>query len=134
MWSGTDYMHKTNGLLVSTELTVTSSSEWSSNGDRSIKVCSNYTGYTHVVLVNLACEIGMVNGSIDILNNSQTNVYLRLIEMETGQYNDVFISPNESMQHISISRQLTSSQTIRLSLIVRTPTTIYLDNVSLTNK
>ena len=75
----------------------------------------------------------MLYGSIDILNTSQTNVYLRLIEMENNQYNDITISPSENMQHVTISRQLTSSQNIRLSLIIRVPSKVYLDNISLIN-
>ena len=75
----------------------------------------------------------MLYGSIDILNTSQTNVYLRLIEMENNQYNDITISPSENMQHVTISRQLTSSQNIRLSLIIRVPAKVYLDNISLIN-
>ena len=60
-------------------------------------------------------------------------MYLRLIEMETNQYNDITISPSENMQHVTISRQLTSSQNIRLSLIIRVPSKVYLDNISLIN-
>lgn len=123
-----------DGIIYSAALTVTSSNEWSSNGGRCIKIYSNYEGYTHTVLVDQSCEPGTLQGNIDIINNSSTNVYLRLLERETNQYNDITISPNESMQHITISRQLTSIQTIRLALIVRNPTTVYLDNISLTNK
>lgn len=53
--------------------------------------------------------------------------------MENNQYNDITISPADNMQHVNISRQLTDNQTIRLSLIIRVPTTVYIDNISLTN-
>lgn len=111
---------------------LSSSTEWAINGNRSIKATSSITGYSQLIF----CEVSSNTnesyiGQISILNNSNSNVYLRLLELGNDKYNDVTISSNVTSQEISISRTTTSSSTLKLLLIIRVPVTVYVDNVRL---
>ncbi len=109
---------------------LSSSTEWAINGNRSIKATCSITGYSQLILCDISSNTNEnYTGQISILNNSNSNVYLRLLELENNQYNDVTISPSGTSQEISISRTITSSSSLRLLVIIRTPVTVYVDNV-----
>ena len=111
---------------------VSSSTEWAINGNRSIKVTSSITGYSHCILCKVSSNTNEnYTGQISILNNSNSNVYLRLLEFENNQFNDVTISPSETSKEISISRTINSSSTLELLVIIRVPITVYVDNIRL---
>ena len=83
VWSGTDYEGSIDLIIVG--LTISSSSEWSSKGEKSIKIISSQNSYSHVVLHQDSCVPCNLQGSIDILNNGPSNVFLRLMEMQSYQ-------------------------------------------------
>lgn len=131
MWSGSDYNINLSGIVSGFELT--QSRNHSSNGDYSIEVTNTVTGYNYMWLSeNHDTIIGEVyTGIINILNNSSTQVSLRLLEIETNKFNDITIPPNESMQKIMITRTIQSTSKLKFYLIIREPTTVYIDNITL---
>lgn len=130
-WSGGDQLKNISTLYTTANITVSASTDFQVNGDYSWKVYSNYTGYNHIIFYE-ASLAGTVQGKITVLNNNPSNAFLRIQEIETNQYNDIKIPPNESMMKISISRELSYRQNTRFALIVRNPATIYVDEISLT--
>ena len=114
-------------------MAATSSNEFSTNGDCSLKIIKETIGYSHIRFGEFN---GVANetfhGTIDILNNSSMGVYLRLIESETNQHTDISIPYNESVQKISISHTITDTSTLEFNLILRNLTDINIDNITLT--
>ena len=130
MWSGTDYLKNTssfwnNGLIYS------SSKDYSYTGDYSLEVIEDVIEYRHVIFYDAVLD-GVLQGMVNVINNNEYSCYLRIVEMESNQFTDINIPPNESWCQITISRQITYRQNIRFLLITRNPATIYVDEISLT--
>ena len=129
-WSGGDYSNNLSGIL--TSFTLTRVKNYSSNGDYSIQAVSDTNGYAHMRLGGLeAVKNETYMGSINIYNNTSTQVSLRLIEPETNQNTTISIPPNNSMQKITVSHTLTDTSSLIFYLILREPTTVYIDNITL---
>lgn len=130
VWSGSDYLKNVNDIYANMELS--STEFWASNGNRSIQITSNTTGYQAATLCEITANINETyTGKLDILNPT-SDVYLRLIEVESSQYTDVTISSSNVAQESVISKQVTGSGTFRFLLITRSSLTCYIDNVRLT--
>ena len=114
-------------------MNLTSSTEFSINGEHSLKSTSNTTGYCAVKLYSgTSIQNEQYTGEISILNKSGNNVYLRLNETDNNLYNDITILSQDNPQTITISRTITNDSTLEFILILRTPTTVYIDNIILT--
>lgn len=111
---------------------VSSSTVWSANLERSIQLTSSVMGYAALILNYIGVNPDEIyEGKISILNNSNSNVYLRLMEVESNQYNDVIIPPAQQSQIVTITRTITSTSTLQFTLIIRNPLTVYVDDVKL---
>lgn len=133
MWTCGDYDNDFTNIA--SGFTLTLSSEHTVNGDHSIKVENEKTGYTYMWLGEVSCDINDIyTATIGIYNNSSTQVSLRLIETGNNNYNDISIPPNNSIQTISITRTITSTSALKFYLVIREPATVYIDNITLNKR
>lgn len=110
---------------------------WSTNGKSSLKLTGLRTGYCAINL----CRLTQVQtneeyvATVDVLNNSTNNVYLRLIENDNNKYSDVSIPNAGTSQKIIISRVVSAnSSDFRLVLIIRNEVSCYVDNITLSKR
>lgn len=111
---------------------MSSSTDWSYNSDRSLKITGTVESYAVTVLgeiLDIETDAQMT-GTIHILNNSSFNAQLRFHEVEGNVYNTVDIPSNPNTQEITVTRTKTSNaKTVQLNLILRNPSSVYVDNV-----
>ena len=111
--------------------TIESSSSYSSNGNRSLKVTINGTGYKDVRLYSpntLSAGI-IVLFSVKILNPNG-EVYVRIYE-NSDQFSVVDVPVSQEWQLITVIRTLTS-ELKQLNVASRiTPNEYYIDDISL---
>ena len=135
IWSGTDYLKNTTGTSTSPTIQLSSSTDWSYNSDRSLKITGTVESYAVTVLgeiLDIETDAQMT-GTIHILNNSSFNAQLRFHEVEGNVYNTVEIPSNPNSQEITVTRTKTSNaKTVQLNLILRNPSSVYVDDVSFT--
>ena len=132
IWSGTDYLKNTSGIVTSPTITKSSTTEWSSNSERSLKLEGSVESYAAASLEELTgLEIGAeLTATVSVLNNHSSNAQLRFMELEGNEFNSVEIPSSSDVQEISISRtKSTDSATVQLLLVLRNPITVYVDNV-----
>lgn len=135
IWSGTDYLKNTTGTYASPTIQLSSSTDWSYNSDRSLKITGTTASYAVTTLGEILDieKAAQMTGTIHILNNSSFNAQLRFHEVEENMYNTVEIPSNSKPQEISVTRTKTSnSKTVQLLLILRNPSSVYVDDVSFT--
>lgn len=127
MWTGSDSSYDFSNI--NTNFTLTSEKNYATNGDYSIKVTSSSNGYNDLGLYQCTVQSNETyNVVVDIYNPSSTQVSLRLIEVESNKFNDISIPYSGNIQSIRLSRTVTSNSTLRCYLIIREPTTVYVDN------
>lgn len=107
------------------------SKDWFTNGEQSLKLTGLINGYCACIL-NRFDDLQsnqQISATLDVLNNSTSNVYLRLVEVDNNQYNDVIIPNKEGSQKISISKIISTTSNFQLVLIIRDCVSCYVDNI-----
>lgn len=135
MWSGADYLQDITDIP-HYNLNINATKYWSSNGDYSIQLTNTIDGYSRIEFTNnqQTFENETYTGTVDILNNSEHDIQLRMVE-ETGVLvQDVTIPPNNELQTVSITRTITANTVLRFQLINRYPIQIYVDNIQLNKR
>lgn len=135
MWSGADYLQDITDIP-HYNLNINATKYWSSNGDYSIQLTNTINEYSRIEFTNnqQTFENETYTGTVDILNNSEHNIQLRMVE-ETGMLvQDVTIPPNNELQTVSITRTITANTVLRFQLINRYPIQIYVDNIQLNKR
>lgn len=116
-------------------MNIESSHNFSTNGDHSLKITANETKYNGVQLGLFSANANEIyTATIDILNNTNNVVQLRIQELNNGVYNTIDIPSNTNTQTVTITRTVTGADTLLLTLIIRAPLTVYIDNVQVNKR
>ena len=129
-WAGTDVTHDTTGFAPFNS-TIESSISYSSNGNRSLKVTVDNTGYKDVRLYPpspLSTGITVIC-SVKILNPNG-RVYVRIYE-NNDQFSVVDVPVSMEWQLITVTRTLTSELKQLNVASSSTPNEYYVDDISL---
>jgi len=129
-WTGTDVTHDTTGFTPFNS-TIESSISYSSNGNRSLKVTVENTGYKDVRLYppsTLSTGITVIC-SVKILNPNG-RVYVRIYE-NNDQFSVVDVPVSREWQLITVTQTLTSELQQLNVASSSTPNEYYVDDISL---
>ena len=133
MWSGTDYLLNTNDINTFSEtITIDSSTEFSVNGNRSIKTVttSSTNGIQVVHTPHIPAEIGETYTAELYVYNPNNPIAIRILE-STNVYSTVEVPINSNWEKLTISRTIQSGATVVLMIFSRLPNTFYIDQVTL---
>lgn len=133
-WSCTDYLKNTTGFTHSPYCTIESSTEYSVNGERSLKVNKTEDGNAYA---RIELNDSFLEKIINITGNVKTisgQVYFQLLEINGGIINTSQISiPGGSDDEFSLTLQTGTENTqIILQIIYFDYNGIFLDNLKLT--
>lgn len=126
IWCGTDYLKNITGFTPYNATSIVSSSkEWSINGERSLKCEStsetnNFDGMRVLYLGNVAATLKLT------LYNPQGSVYVRLWS-QNNTYKNVIVPPS----NIPVDVSLYSNDCYVLQLFVTSKQIFYVDNLTL---
>lgn len=125
IWSGTDYLKNTNGFLHHPDITIESSTEWSNNGERSLKVNGNdWVRHT---------PIDDADGTYTASLNVYSEYNIRVVFYNTSSNLAVLNIPPNTTETSTIS--LTCTDTFYLNIFpYPRPTndvSYYLDNITI---
>lgn len=125
VWSGTDYAKTITDFIPYTVTSIVSSSnEWSSNGERSLKCeCTKDNSYDGVRILNL----GDVAATLKLtLYNPEGSVNVRLWS-PNQRFNQTIVPSSDNPVEVSVY----SNECYYLQLFSQTKQVFYIDNITL---
>lgn len=134
MWSGTDYLSNTNNINTFSEtITISSSTEFSVNGERSIKAIttSSTNGVQVVQTPPIPAEIGKTYLAELYIYNPNNPTAIRILESGSTLFSTVELPINLNWEKVTISRTIQSSESFALMIFSRLPNTFYIDQVNI---
>ena len=128
VWSGSDYSNDTSGFDKFQVENISSSDEWSSFGNKSIKVeCNGLEKYQALVTPKQKINVGdFISGYVTVFN-PEGDVIVRLYESSKSKFTDVTVPASRNPSQIRIDRTSISEE-MQLLVISRVEQTFYADN------
>lgn len=110
IWSGTDYLNNTTGINGGHIQKLSSSSDFSANGNKSFKISFDENGFLYINFIGMnVVPDESYSASIKVYNNSDKAFLFRLIETTNTHFKDVQISSMDSIQTVMIENFTTTS-------------------------
>lgn len=138
VWSGTDYMSNTKGIVTGAGQFVESSVEWNDTGERSLKIISNnsYSNWTDVYTAKVFGD-DTVTASGKILNtDSDVSIFFVFIDSEGNQSfsNSALIGPSNNPQDFTLKSSINNDINkihLRFWLKGELGSSIYIDDINI---
>lgn len=130
IFSGSDYFGELNGFDGFQVKSISSSTEWSEIGERSVKViCDGSNNYQALTIEGQDVNIGdLISASVTIYN-PEGNVFVRLFESSVNSFTTIEVPQSDFPQNIVLDKIATSKR-MQLLIYSRTEQTFYADNFS----
>ena len=110
IWSGTDYLNNTDGVHSGHIQKLSSSSDFSVNGNNSFKINFDETGFLYINFINInVVPDESYSASIKVYTNNNKPFVFRLIEPLNTHVKDVQISSMDSIQTVMINNFTTNT-------------------------
>lgn len=138
VWSGTDYMSNTKGIVTGAGQFVESSVEWSDTGERSLKILSNnsYSQWSDVYTAKVYGD-DTVTASGKILNvDSKVSIFFVFIDSEGNQSfsHSAHIGPSNIPQNFTLKSSINKDVNkihLRFWLRGELGSSIYIDDINI---
>lgn len=134
IWSGSDYLNNTTGINGGHTNKVSSSSDFSTKGNKSFKINFDETSFLYINFIGIdVVPDETYNISMKVYNNSGQSMKLNLIELNNSHSQSVTVDSSDSVQTISITNFVATS-TGQLKVQVNNNTqiaTVYIDDITL---